>query len=103
MLAISSLSQELINSLNISIVLLRFGLRQCFNPIELVFGLLKTHLRNRYTVSPACTEHRARSEEELKVDLEYAASQITVSEIAGFFRERGTERAFRQFYPDIQL
>jgi len=74
-----------------------------FNPIELVFGLLKTHLRHRYTVSQACRDNRARTEQELRQDIEYASNRIGEIQLHGFFRERGTERAFRQFYPDILL
>jgi transposase len=74
-----------------------------FNPIELVFGTLKTHLRNRYTTSVACLEQRARTESELEADLEYATSQIGRMQFEGFFRERGTERAFRSLYPHIAV
>jgi transposase len=74
-----------------------------FNPIELMFGTLKTHLRNRYTTSVACLEQRARTETELRIDLEYATSQIERTQLEGFFRERGTERAFRALYSHIEL
>lgn len=74
-----------------------------FNPIELVFGILKTHLRNRYTMSVACLEQRARTEMELQADLEWATGKIGIAQLEGFFRERGTERAFRSLYSHIEL
>ena len=74
-----------------------------FNPIELVFGILKTHLRNRYTVSAACLERRTRTEEELKIDLDYATTQITALKLEGCFRERANDGAFKKYYPDILL
>lgn len=74
-----------------------------FNPIELVFSILKTHIRNRYTVSAACLERRSRTEEELNADLEFATAQITVLKLEGCFRERSNERAFKKYYPDILL
>ena len=74
-----------------------------FNPIELVFGILKTHLRNRYTVSAACLKRRTRTEEELKADLEFATNQITALKLEGCFRERSNERAFSKYYPDVLL
>jgi transposase len=46
-----------------------------FNPIELVFGTLKTHLRNKYTISAACVEQRPRTENELQEDIRNAADK----------------------------
>lgn len=72
-----------------------------FNPIELVFGTLKTFIRHRYSTSQACREKRARTEEELKEDVDAAANIITETQLAGFYRERGTERAFRMVYAHV--
>lgn len=71
------------------------------NPIELLFGTLKTIIRNMYNTSPACREKRARTEDEIKADVVSAARMITRSQLEGFYRERGTERAFRDAYPNI--
>jgi transposase len=74
-----------------------------FNPIELVFGTIKTNLRHLYGNTIACTEYRARNEEELKHDLELACSGLQDTDFTGYFRERGSERGFCRAYPDIML
>lgn len=63
-----------------------------FNPIELVFGTIKAGIRQRYP-------NRIRTEDELMEQLNQICAQMRASHFKGFFRERGTDRAFRKHYP----
>jgi transposase len=74
-----------------------------FNPIELAFGTLKTHIRNQYTNSAANLDQRPRTEEELRKDLQVASTMLRPEQFAGFFRERASDRAFKLMYPHILL
>jgi hypothetical protein len=74
-----------------------------FNPIELVFGCIKTHLRNNRHNTTAFTEQRPYTEEELKIELLNAAMKINADCLSGFYRERSGSRAFRRHYPNLCL
>lgn len=76
-------------------------LRKYFNPIELVFGTIKTNLRHLYGNTISCREYRARDEDELKHDLESACFDFRNADSTGYFRERATKRGFHKTYPRI--
>ena len=74
-----------------------------FNPIELVFGCIKTYLRNDTHNTVAYLEPRARSEEEMKDSVEKACKKINSTQLQGFFRDRANTRAFMRHYPNLRL
>ena len=74
-----------------------------FNPIELVFGCMKVHLRNDFHNTLAYIKQRPRTEDEAKENVERACGKINHVQIGGFFRERANTRAFRKHYPEIDL
>jgi transposase len=74
-----------------------------FNPIELLFGKAKTHIRNSYTTSLAAREKRHRRDGELIQAIMDGCASITLKDIQGYFRERGGIRAFRKHHPNVPL
>ncbi|KAJ3378865.1 hypothetical protein HDU92_007068, partial [Lobulomyces angularis] len=72
-----------------------------FNPIELVFGTIKTNIRNSYTLSDAGKEKRARTEVEVRSIVKESCDKVTRNNIKGYFREREDGREFRRSYPDL--
>ena len=72
-----------------------------FNPIELVFGTVKTNIRNSYTLSDAGKEKRARTEIEVRSIVKESCDKITRNAIEGYFRERGDGREFKRLYSNL--
>ena len=72
-----------------------------FDPIELVFGLLKTEVRRTYGFSAAAFEIRPRTEQETREAVRDASFKIKASQLRGFFKERADGRSFKKIYPDL--
>lgn len=72
-----------------------------FDPIELVFGLLKTEVRRTYGFSTAAFEIRPRTEQETREAVRDASFKIKASQLRGFFKERADGRSFKKVYPDL--
>jgi transposase len=72
-----------------------------FNPIELSFGTLKTHIRNSYAYSPAAAAKRPRTEGELRCAVQTAADKMGAEVFAGYFRERADGRGFAKAFPTV--
>lgn len=74
-----------------------------FNPIEAVFGKIKTYIRNSYTRSLAAREKRHRNEAELRMAIRIGCARVTAANLEGYFGYRGTRRCFEQMYLHVQL
>ena len=74
-----------------------------FNPIELLFGCMKAHLRNDFHNTLAYLEQRPRKEEEMNEDVLKACRKINHVKMEGFFRERANTRAFKKHYPHVLI
>ena len=72
-----------------------------FDPIELVFGLLKREVRKTYGDSVAAMESRPRTESEIRLAVMEAAVKITPEHLYGFFKERANGRSFKKVYRDL--
>lgn len=72
-----------------------------FDPIELVFSLLKGEVRKTYGASIAAAEQRPRTEVEIREAVANASLKITSEHIFGFFKERANGRSFRDVYPHL--
>ena len=72
-----------------------------FDPIELVFGLLKGEVRKTYGDSIAAMETRPRTESEIRLAVMEAAVKITPEHLHGFFKERCNGRSFKKVYPEL--
>lgn len=72
-----------------------------FDPIELVFGLLKTEVRRTYGFSLAAFEVRPRTEKETRDAVSDASFKIKSSQLRGFFKERADGRSFKKVYPEL--
>lgn len=72
-----------------------------FDPIELVFSLLKHEVRKTYAESLAAMEQRPRTEVEIRDAVRNAALKITASHLHGFYKERANGRSFRKVYPEL--
>ena len=72
-----------------------------FDPIELVFSLLKHDVRKTYAESSAAVEQRPRTEVEIRDAVRSAALKITSTHLHGFFKERANGRSFRKVYPEL--
>jgi transposase len=72
-----------------------------FDPIELVFSLLKHDVRKTYAESMAAAEQRPRTEVEIRDAVRSAALNITPSHLHGFYKERANGRSFRKVYPEL--
>lgn len=72
-----------------------------FDPIELVFGLLKGDVRKTYGDSLAAMEMRPRTESEIRLAVMESAVKITPDHLHGFFKERANGRSFRKVYPEL--
>jgi transposase len=72
-----------------------------FDPIELVFGLLKGEVRKTYGASVAAAEQRPRTEVEIREAVANASLKITSEHIFGFFKERSNGKSFRTVYPHL--
>ncbi len=74
-----------------------------FNPIEIAFSKVKTFIRNSYTTSVAARDRRHRNDRELIQAIVDGCASLTASDLAGYFRERGTMQSFQKYYPNVQL
>lgn len=74
-----------------------------FNPIELSFGTIKTHIRNSYATSDAAKEMRPRTEDELREALNNAFGNMKPKDIEGYYRERADGRGFEKAFPDVWI
>lgn len=74
-----------------------------FNPIELLFSKVKTHIRNAYTGSTAAREKRHRTDREIIESIIAGCQSVSIWDIAGWFRQRGGTREFAKLYPHIVL
>jgi hypothetical protein len=74
-----------------------------FNPIEAVFGKIKTYIRNSYTRSLAASEKRHRNEAELRMAIRIGCARVMPVDLDGYFRYRGTRRCFEQMYSHVEL
>ena len=72
-----------------------------FDPIELVFSLLKHDVRKTYAESIAAAEQRPRTEVEIRDAVRSAALKITPANLHGFYKERANGRSFRKVYPEL--
>lgn len=72
-----------------------------FDPIELVFSLLKHEVRKTYAESLAALEQRPRTEVEIRDAVRSAALKITPLHLHGFFKERANGRSFPKVYPEF--
>ncbi len=72
-----------------------------FDPIELVFSLLKGNVRKTYGDSVAAMEQRPRTEREIREAVMHAAGKISHEHLLGYFRERCNGRAFKKVYPEL--
>ena len=63
------------------------------NPIEAVFGKIKTYIRNSYTRSFAAREKRHRNEAELRMAIRIGCARVTPVDLDGYFGYRGTRRS----------
>ena len=72
-----------------------------FDPIELVFSLLKGEVRRTYAESSAAAEQRPRTEVEIRDAARSAALKITSAHLHGFYKERANGRSFRKVYPEL--
>ena len=74
-----------------------------FNPIETVFGKIKTYIRNSYTRSLAAREKRHRSEAELRMAIRMGCVRVSAQDLAGYFGYRGTRKCFEELYSHVEL
>lgn len=72
-----------------------------FDPIELVFGLIKGEVRKTYGFSIAAYEQRPRNKQEILNAVMEASYKITGSHIRKFYKERADGRSFKKVYPDL--
>ena len=72
-----------------------------FNPIELSFGTIKTHIRNSYAYSPAASARRPRTEGELRCALQTAMEKMDAATYNGYFKERADGRGFEKAFPEV--
>ena len=70
-----------------------------WNPIELAFGKAKGHIRQSYVGSQAAKERRHRTDAETIASIKAGCARLTAQDVAGYWRERGTDRAFLKMYP----
>jgi len=73
------------------------------NPIEEANNALKAGLRIAYNTSAAKGQARQRTFDELQADAVAVASHFTERHFKGWFRHRGTRRAFDEAYPNNQV
>ena len=69
-----------------------------FNLTELVFGTIKTKIRNSYTLSNAGKEGIARNEDKVLSIVKESCDKITKACLKWYFRERGEGRKFLRLY-----
>ena len=74
-----------------------------FNPIETMFGKIKTYIRNSYTGSQAALEKRHRSEAETRMAIRVGCSKVTPGNLAGYFSYRGTRKCFEEMHSHVLL
>lgn len=72
-----------------------------FDPIELVFGLLKGEVRRTYGLSIAAMEQRPRTEAEIREAVHDASRKINSNQLRGFYKERADGRSFKSVYVDL--
>ncbi len=72
-----------------------------FDPIELVFSMLKSEVRRTYGYSIAAMEQRPRDEEEIREAVLDASTKIKSTHLVGFYKERANGRSFQTVYPDL--
>lgn len=72
-----------------------------WNPIELAFGKAKNHIRQSYVGSQAAKERRHRTDNETIAAIQAGCARLTAQDMAGYWRERGTNRAFLKLYPEL--
>ena len=72
-----------------------------FDPIELVFGLLKGEVRRTYGQSIAAMEQRPRTEAEIREAVQDASRKISLKQLRGFYKERANGRSFKQVFPEL--
>lgn len=72
-----------------------------FDPIELVFSLLKGEVRRTYGQSIAAIEQRPRTEKEIREAVQDGSRKISPTQLRGFYKERANGRSFKKVYPDL--
>ncbi len=76
-------------------------LGKLFNPVELVHSKLKQLVRSSFATSSAGQEGRARTFDELWLELVLASRHISSENIDAFFREHAQGRAFKNAHPHM--
>ena len=73
-----------------------------FNPIELMFSKIKSHIEHSYTDSIAAREKRHRTDGELVHAIAAGCASVTTSDLEGYFRQRAGTREFAKLFPHLE-